>query len=48
MKPNINTMKELLLRMEYELFDRLKTQAKKNERSVTAEIKYILKNNVKK
>jgi hypothetical protein len=41
-------MKELLLRMDFELFDRLKTQAKKNERSVTAEIKYILKNNVKK
>ncbi len=45
---NLNTMKELLLRMDFELFDRLKTQAKKNERSVTAEIKYILKNNVKK
>ena len=41
-------MKDLLLRIDFELFDRLRTQAKNNERSVTAEIKFILKNNVKK
>ena len=41
-------MKDILLRIDFELFDRLKTQAKNNERSVTAEIKFILKNNVKK
>jgi|32_taG_2_1085360.scaffolds.fasta_scaffold09285_2 hypothetical protein len=41
-------MKDVLLRMDVELYDRLKAQAKRNDRSVRGEINYILKNNVKK
>ena len=40
-------MKDILLRLELDVFKRLKAQAKNNQRSVTAEIRFIIIQNLK-
>jgi len=40
-------MKKILLRLKPELYTKIKAKATENERSVTAEINYILKKAIK-